>query len=258
MYHTGMYVEGESVAHRLDPRVKIVSVIGISFLILSGSLFALAALSGFLLWMYRAAGLPFRRLYGSLRPATGFLVLLFVLHLAFTEGRPLPPFPPWRVTVTYEGLHGGTLVTWRFALLLAWASVLTMTTSSIEMVGGVEALLRPLPFMRTRSQDLALMISMAMRFVPTMREEMDRVKMAQLSRGASYGTGPLLQRAKAVTSLMWPVILGTLRRADNLATAMEARGYRGGPCTSMREFRLSRADYGAIAVIASIAALQWL
>jgi len=252
------YTGGESITHRLDPRVKIVSVIGLSFFILSGPLLTLAALSAFLLLVYPASGLPLRRLHDSLRPATTFLILLFVLHLAFTEGRPVPPFPPWRVTVTYEGLQGGGLVTWRFALLLAWASVLTMTTSSIEMVGGIEALLRPLPFLKTRSQDLALMISMAMRFVPTLREEMDRVKMAQLSRGASYGTGPLAQRARAVTSLMWPVMLGTLRRADNLATAIEARGYRSGPRTSLREFRLSRADYGTMAVMASIAALQWL
>lgn len=258
MRHPAAYVEGDSLIHRLDPRVKILSLIAMSFLILGGSSITLAMDSFLFVCLCLSARVSFQRLWAALRPATVFLSLLFLLHLAFTEGRALPLLPDWPVTITYEGLQTGLTVTWKFGLLLAWASLLTMTTSTLDLVGGMEAILMPLRGLGVKTHDLGLMISMAMRFVPVVREEMERVKMALLARGASFGTGPLHRRARAMALLTWPVVLGTFRRADNLAMAIEARGYGRGPRTRMRDFTLSSVDYGAMVVMALLATLQWL
>jgi energy-coupling factor transporter transmembrane protein EcfT len=250
--HIGQYIPGDSVIHQLDPRVKIGSTVVLSILILQGGVFAEAFVSAFLIMLMACSGLGGRHLVQALRPVFIFLGLLFFVHLFFTAGEPIPPFPPWRVTVTYEGLYTGALTTWQFALLVWSAAILTMTTLPMHLVSGIERLLRPLKRIGVPSHDIAMMVSIALRFVPTFLEEIDRIKTAQMARGAAFGTGSLMQRARAATSLLLPLILGTIRRADALSVAMEARAYERGPRTYMKSLALGRADYAAIGMMTVI------
>ena len=257
MYHMGQYIPGESIIHRLDPRVKIGSAVVLSILILKGEMLTAATTSAFLVALVPISRLTLRHMANALRPMSFFFVLLFLLHLFFTDGTPIPPFPPWRVTVTYQGLYMGTMTTWQFTLLILSASILTMTTSPTELVSGIERLLRPLKALRVPSHDIAIMISIALRFVPTFLEEIDRIKEAQMARGADFKSGPFIRRVKSAASLSVPLVLCALRRADELATAMEARGYSRGPRTYMRELSMARSDYVAVAVMVSMTGLHF-
>ena len=245
----GQYIPGESMMHRLDPRVKLGSVIVLSTMILAGRVFTGTMISLFLVALILVSRLAPHHILKAFRPMAVFFALLFLLHLVFTDGTPIPPFPPWYVTITYEGLYRGLLITWDFALLVLIASVLTMTTSPTELVSGIERLLRPLRILRIPSHEVALMISIALRFVPTILKEIDRIKEAQMARGADFKRGSPVQRTKAIIALLTPVVIGSLRRAEELAVAMEGRGYVGGPRTYMKELCLTRADYIAVAVM---------
>ncbi|MBN2126751.1 MAG: energy-coupling factor transporter transmembrane protein EcfT [Deltaproteobacteria bacterium] len=253
MIRFGCYIPRESVVHGLDPRVKILSVIVFSLVILKAGTLGGVLITLFLAALIPMSGLSFSLLARSLRPAALFLLLLFIVHLLFTEGRPVPPFPSWVFGPTYEGLFKGATVTWEFSLLLVSASILTMTTTPAELINGIERILRPLKVLRIPSHDVAMMISIALRFLPTLIEDMARIKEAQMARGASFGAGSLFRRAKAAATLTLPLILGSLRRVEELATAMEARAYRRGPRTYLRNLRMSRGDYDAMAVVLTIA-----
>jgi biotin transport system permease protein/energy-coupling factor transport system permease protein len=232
------------VVHALDPRVKIGCAVVLSLVVLQGSFFTAASTSVWLACLARSSRVPFRRLLGALAPARVFLALLFLLHLLFTGGTPIPSLENPVAAVTYEGLFQGLLVSWQFALLLAAGALLTMTTSPGELVDGLERLIRPLRVLGVRSHDIALMVSLALRFVPTLLDEMRRVREAQEARGASF-RGGLVRRARRTVSLILPVALGAFRRGDELALAMEARGYRGGARTGLRELRFALRDYAA-------------
>jgi len=257
MYKIGQYIPGESIIHRLDPRVKIGFAVVLSILILKGEMLTAATISAFLVALIPISRLTPRHIAKALKPMLFFFVFLFLLHLFFTDGTPIPPFPSWRVTVTYEGLFRGLITTWQFILLILSASILTMTTSPTELVSGIERLLRPLKALKIPSHDIAIMISIALRFVPTFLEEIDRIKEAQMARGADFKTGPVIRRAKSAVSLLVPLVLCSFRRADELATAMEARGYRRGSRTYMRELSMARADYVAVVVMVSMTSLHF-
>ncbi|MBW1780554.1 MAG: energy-coupling factor transporter transmembrane protein EcfT [Deltaproteobacteria bacterium] len=252
----GQYIPCESLIHRLDPRVKIGSTVALSVLILRGSTFTEVLISAFVVALIPLSRLSVNHMAQALRPVFFFFALLFCLHLLFTDGTPIPPFPPWPVTVTYEGLYRGVMTTWQFVLLILSASILTMTTWPTEMVNGIEKLLRPLKALGVPSHDLAVMISVALRFVPTFLEEIERIKTAQMARGANFRSGPFVTRIRTLISLLLPLVLRAFHKADNLVTAMEARGYKRGPRTYMKELRMTRADYGAVLVIVGMTCLH--
>ncbi|KPK17638.1 MAG: hypothetical protein AMK69_25635 [Nitrospira bacterium SG8_3] len=249
MVYLGQYVAEDSIIHSLDPRVKIASVVGLSLVVLQGNIFTQLIISAFLIAMIHTARVNLAQIFKTLRPMVFFLGLLFLLHLFFTDGRAIPPFPLWHVTITFEGLFQGALISWRFALLLLAASFLTMTTAPSDLVNGIERILRPLKIIRLPSHDVAIMISIALRFLPTFLIEIERIKEAQMARGSNFKTGSLLQRTMAFRALVLPLIFNTLRRADELAMAMEGRAYKRGPRTTMNELRMSRIDYMALVVI---------
>lgn len=255
MHILGQYRDGDSIVHLLDPRAKVLGTILISFLVLGAASLPLCSLTIFLLLVFRISRLPLRTLYGGLRSMAFFLALLFLLQILETEGTPVIPVSAWGVMITHEGLLKGAVVTWRFALLLAWAVVLTATTSPSEMVVGLERFLRPFRILKVDSQAIAIMVSTAMRFVPVMAEEIHRVRLARLARGGDLRRGSFLSRARSISSLLLPLLLGIFRRADRLALAIEARGYAGGPRTCMRELRFSTRDFTALGVIAMVGAL---
>lgn len=254
MYKLGQYISGESIIHKIDPRVKVLSVIGLSAMILAGSTTSLFLYSCLLVMTIAISQIHFVRVMTALRPMLFFLCLLFFLHLLLTDGAPIPPFPAWPVTVTSEGLVKGVYVTWQFTLLLISAAMLTMTTSPAALVNGIERLLRPLRIIGVSSHDVAMMISIALRFLPTLLEEIDRMKNAQMARGANFKTGRLLQRARAAFGLLIPVVMNLIRRVEELSQAMEARGYRKGPRTYLMQLHMSKIDYIAIVLMLSIAA----
>ncbi len=249
MYNFGQYIPVESIIHRLDPRVKIASLIVLSIMILNSKAITVAMLSVFLIVIIPTSRLTLRCVLKALKPMVILFVLLFFLHLVFTDGTPIPPFPLWRITITYEGLLRGILITWQFFLLILSASVLTMTTSPTELVIGIERLLRPFKILRIPSHDVAIMISIALRFVPVFLEEIVRIKEAQIARGADFKTGTVVRRIRAITALLIPLVISSLRRADELAIAMEGRAYKRGPRTYLRELRISPADYAAVAIM---------
>jgi len=249
MYNLGQYIPRTSLIHSLDPRIKILFVILLSLIILNSGAFTALIITIFLVFLLPASRIHPRQILRSLKPVIPFLLLLFLLHLLLTEGEPIPTFPQWRVTVTYAGLFKGIMVTWQFMLLIISASYLTITTPPTALVNGLERLLRPFRIVGVPSHDVAVMVSVALRFVPTFLEEIRNIREAQMSRGADLKTGSIYRRIRYIVSMLIPLIGNAFRRADELATAMESRGYAGGPRTYMHDLRLTVRDYGAIAVM---------
>lgn len=243
MYNLGQYIPGESCVHNMDPRVKIIVMIALSIIIFHAGTFILAALSGFLVATVLLSRLTLKYVLKAIRPMLPFFALIFLVYLFFTDGTPIPPFPLWHVSITYEGLWRGTLLLWQFVLLVLSALILTMVTSPSELTIGMGRLLIPLKVLGISSHDLAVMLSIALRFVPTLLEEIDRIREAQLARGANFNRGKLLKRTKAITSLVISLTLNTFRRAEELATAMEARGYQRGPRTYLMTLTMTSLDY---------------
>jgi len=248
MYNLGQYLPKESAVHRLDPRIKILSIVVLSVMVLKARGLEPALLSLFLAAAAFAGGVKLRHVIDALRPLAVFLLILFSLHVFLTSGTPLLNIPPG-ISITREGLQLGILTTWRFAALVTGASILTLTTTPSELVSGLERLLRPFNRIGLPSHDIAVMISLALRFVPTLLDELGRLRKAQLARGAEFSKGSITGRVKASSSLVIPLALGSVRRAEELARAMEARGYERGPRTYLRELRLTPADYAAFAVV---------
>ena len=251
MYIPGHYIAGSSFLHRLDPRVKLLSAIGFSLLILAAGSVTEAIITLFLLALVVISEISPIKLLRALKPALFFIVILFMLHLLFTKGAPVPPFPDWPITVTFEGLKRGLIVSWQFALLILNALILTATTSPTELVAAMERLLRPLGRFGVPSHDIAMMVSMAFRFLPSFVQEAGRIKEARLSRGADFRSLTLKARLRAAVSFSTILVINSFRRADELATAMEARAYSRGNRTSLKELELTRVDYLAAAMIST-------
>jgi biotin transport system permease protein/energy-coupling factor transport system permease protein len=186
----------------------------------------------------------------AIKPLLPFFALIFVAHLFFTPGTPMP-LP----LATYEGLYRGVLLTWRFVFLVLSAAILTMTTSPSELINGIEWLLRPLNVLGFSSHDVAVMVAMVLRFVPTLLQELDEIKEAQMARGVDFRTGTILARLKKMSSLVIPLIRNSILRAEEVATGMEARGYHRGARTYMRELRMSPSDYTVLAVLVILTGL---
>jgi len=257
MFHLGQYIPRSSVVHGLDPRVKIIATLALSMTILQADPAKAAVLSVFLLggaWLSR---LSWRDVGAALRPLVFFFCFLFLLHLFFTDGRPLfPAFP----VVTVEGLSRGLITTWQFMALVVCAALLTMTTTPSELISGIECLLRPLHALRISSHDLAIMVSLALRFMPTLLSEFHRLREAQLSRGVDFRGGTVMERVRKMSSLASVLVIQTFQRADELAQAMEGRGYERGPRTYLRELKMGYADYtvmiSTLIVVATLYALS--
>lgn len=156
------------------------------------------------------------------------------------------------MSITHEGLYRGALLVWRFLLLVLTSTLLTMVTSPSELTAGIRTLLKPLKPLGVSPDDLATLISLSLRFLPSILEESERMKEARLARCADFSKGGVLSKAKAVASMAIPLTLGAFRRAEELATAMESRGFRRGPKTYLSEKKMKPLDYlitGAAAII---------
>ncbi len=242
----GQYFPGRSYIHQLDPRAKIIiTVIFISSIFLAESYQSYALLAVFAGLAVLASGIPLRFVLKSLKPLWIIIVLTVGIHIFMTPGTVIYTIGP--LTVTIEGIKQGALMTARLVFLIIMSSLLTFTTSPIALTDGIERLLSPFKRIGLPAHELAMMMTIALRFIPTLIEETDRIMKAHMARGAEFGSGNILAKAKSMVPLLVPLFVSAFRRADELATAMEARCYRGGENrTRMKQLRISRRDVSAI------------
>ncbi|RJQ07316.1 MAG: energy-coupling factor transporter transmembrane protein EcfT [Bacillota bacterium] len=257
----GQYLSGSSVVHRLDPRTKI-TVVGVFMIVLFTAINAQAyvVLVGFAVLSVVLAEVPPRMLFRGLRPVLFLLMLTFALQLFLTRGHVLFTLGP--LVATWEGLRQGIFMVLRLLLLLVMASLLTLTTSPVSLTDGLEAILGPFRFVGVPAHELAMMMTIALRFIPTLMEEADKIMKAQMARGADFESGNPIRRARSLIPLLVPLFVSAFRRADELATAMESRCYRGGhKRTRLHRLRATGLDAYAAAVTAGMAliviGLRW-
>lgn len=248
----GQYFPGTSLLHRLDPRSKI----GLLFLLILGIFFFDTPASYFILTLF-SLGLVIlsqvscRLVWKSLRPLWWILIFTFVVNAISVPGEELAHF--WMFHITAEGLSKGFFLSLRLALLILLSSLLTFTTSPLALTDGIEAILSPGRRVGIPAHELAMMMTIALRFVPTLLQETDKIMKAQEARGSDFSTGSILHRFKSLMPVLVPLFISAFRRADELAMAMEARCYRGGEGrTRMKELSAGAVDYFSYGFLALV------
>ena len=259
----GQYFPGNSFVHKLDPRTKLLAtLLFIVAIFFANSPISYGILCAFTLFVILMSKLPFGMVLKSVKPIWIILVLTLCIH-AFTTPGDTILYRYSFITVTQEGLTMGIKMCLRLVLLLLFSSILTLTTSPIVLTDGIECLLRPFKCIGVPAHELAMMMTIALRFIPTLLEETDRIMKAQTARGADFESGNLLERMKNMLPLLVPLFISAFRRADELAIAMEARCYRGGEGrTRMHELVYTGKDFMAyvamLLLIVGLAAMRWL
>ena len=224
----GRYIPGDSFVHRLDPRSKLLFVFAFIIIVfLANNTITYGLLLAFTLGVILLSRIKLYFLINGLKPVIFLMVFTFLIHILFTrEGEVLID---WGFLKIYEeGLKQGIFISIRFLVLVFMTSVLTLTTSPISITDGVETLLNPFKKVKLPVHELALMMSISLRFIPTLMDETDKIMKAQMARGSDLSAGSLKDRLKAVVPLLVPLFVSAFKRAEDLATAMEVRGYRGG------------------------------
>ena len=249
----GQYFPGQSVIHRLDPRTKLIMlVVYIVALFLAGSWVSYGLMFLFLATVIWMSTIPLKSILRGMKPLVMILIFTGVLNLFFTqEGEVIFHF--WILTMTTGGLARAVMMMSRILMLITGTFLLTYTTSPIALTDGLESLMKPLKKVGIPVHELSMMMCIALRFIPTLIEETDKIMCAQKARGADFETGSLMDRAKALIPILVPLFISAFRRADELATAMECRCYQGGEGrTKMKLLRYHLEDflsYGAGAVL---------
>lgn len=244
----GQFFPADSILHHMDARVKIIMLfILIVAVFLCDSEFDYATLLFLNIGLMLISKIPLQMYMKALKPMFWIILLTFVIHLFGDDGRIIAKF--WVFSITWEGLTEGALITLRLILLVLMASILTFTTSPLMLTDALENLLTPFKKIGVPAHELSMMMTIAMRFIPTLLGETDRIIKAQKSRGADFSSGNILQRMRFVMPILVPLFVGAFRRADELAMAMESRCYRGGEGrTHMHQLRLRRLDFIIIGV----------
>ncbi len=223
----GQYYQTESVIHRLDPRVKLAgTLIFILSLFLFDNFWGYLCAAAFLAAMIRLSRVPFRYMIKGMKSILFLLLLTVGFNLFLTPGEALVSV--WKLRITREGVALALQMTARLSMLIIGSSIMTLTTTPNNLTDGIEKGLRPLTFLRVPVHEIAMMMSIALRFIPILMEETDKIMKAQTARGADFESGGLFKKAKAMVPLLVPLFISAFRRANDLAMAMEARCYRGG------------------------------
>ena len=246
----GQHFPGNSLVHRFDPRLKLVLTVAYIVLLFAASNPLGLALSIFFLGvMYKVAKIPVKMIGKSLKPILPIVLFTAVLNLFFVSGEGDPLVHFWFLTIYAEGVRYAVLMAVRVMALIAGTSLLTYTTSPIVLTDAIEQLLKPLGKLHFPVHELAMMMSIALRFIPTLIEETDKIMNAQKARGAQLDTGKMTDRVKALVPVLIPLFISAFRRADELAMAMECRCYRGGTGrTRLKVLRCEKQDYIDLAV----------
>ena len=251
----GQYFPGKSPIHRLDPRAKLTAMI---CYIVALFLAKWLVTYGVLLAVLAASTVKLKALLRGMKPVVFILVFTAVLNILYTPGEALVSF--WIFNITREGIIHAIFMVVRILMLISCTFLLTYTTSPLELTDGLESLLGPLKVIHVPVHELSMMMSIALRFIPTLIEETDKIMSAQRARGADFDSGNLIQRAKALIPLLVPLFISAFRRADELATAMECRCYHGGEGrTRMKQLHYRPGDVlfmaGALALAVAIGVL---
>ncbi|MCM1087505.1 MAG: energy-coupling factor transporter transmembrane protein EcfT [Muribaculaceae bacterium] len=251
----GQYYQTDSVIHKLDPRVKLIATIAfiISLFVVKNILGYLIA-AGFLVCVIKLSRVPFRFMVKGMRAIVFLLLITVVFNLFLTPGEALVTV--WKLTITKEGLRTAFFMTIRLTFLIIGSSVMTLTTTPNNLTDGMERLMSPLKVFRVPVHEVAMMMSIALRFIPVLLEETDKIMKAQIARGADFESGNLIKKAKSLVPLLVPLFISAFRRANDLAMAMEARCYRGGEHrTKMKPLQYRKRDGIAYLILACYLAL---
>lgn len=246
----GQYYQTDSLVHRLDPRVKLVGTILylISlFLFKEAAPFVVAVI--FLAMVIKLSNVPFKYMVRGLKAIIVLLLITSAFQLFLTQGEPLVTV--WKLTITKEGLRGAILVAVRLIFLIIGSSLMTLTTTPNQLTDAMEKLLEPLKKIKLPIHEISMMMSIALRFIPILMEETDKIMKAQMARGADFESGNLIKKVKAMVPLLVPLFVSAFRRANDLAMAMEARCYQGGDNrTKMKPLKYGKRDILAYFVLA--------
>ena len=245
----GQYYQTESVIHKMDPRVKLggtlLFIISL-FFFKNYAGYVIAAL--FLGMVIRLSKVPFRFMVKGMKTIVMLMMITVVFNLFLTQRTPL--FTIWKLTITQEGLKMAISMAIRLTLLIIGSSVMTLTTTPNNLTDGMEKMMGPLKVFKVPVHEVAMMMSIALRFIPILLEETDKIMKAQIARGADFESGNIFKRAKAMVPLLVPLFISAFRRANDLAMAMEARCYRGGEGrTKMKPLVYHKRDYIAYGCI---------
>jgi energy-coupling factor transport system permease protein len=245
----GQYIPGKSALHKMDPRSKIITMTAMVvclFLIKSG--WGYAAIGLILLSGILGSRVGFKFIMRSMRSLLVIMLFTFILHIFMTEGTSIFKLGPFNAT--YEGAIQGGFMVARLILLVVATSLVTLTTSPLTLTDGLEKLMKPLSLVGFPAHELAMMMTIALRFIPTLVEETEKIMKAQMARGADFSGGNLVKRAKAMLPVLIPLFVSAFRRADELALAMEARCYRGGRGrTRLRKLMFGANDLIALPIV---------
>ncbi len=249
----GQYFPGSSLMHRLDPRVKLLLTIAIIVLIFFvHTYWGYLAVLAMLMLAVACSRISVKFVLKGIKPMWFVILLTFVMNIFFLTGEKI--LWEWGIIKIYwEGIEKAIELAIRLILLVMCSTILTLTTSPKEITDALESLLRPLKVIRFPVHEMALMMSIALRFIPTLMEETDRIMKAQTARGASFDSGGLMEKAKGMIPILVPLFVSAFKRADELALAMEARCYHGGDNrTRMKVFHVQLRDYLALLLFAGL------
>ncbi|MBO0600823.1 energy-coupling factor transporter transmembrane protein EcfT [Sporosarcina sp. E16_3] len=255
----GRYIPGNSFVHKLDPRSKLsfvfLFIIGV---FLANNTITYAVLLGFTLLVILSSRIRLYFLFNGLKPILFLIIFTLLMHIFFTKEGAL--LVDWKFIKIYEeGVRQGIFISIRFLVLVLLTSILTLTTSPISITDGMEDLLGPFKRLKLPVHELALMMSISLRFIPTLMDETDKILKAQLARGSDISTGSIKQRIRAVIPLLVPLFVSAFKRAEDLAVAMEVRGYRGGEGrTRYRQLKWHWRDTTIMVLLAALVVVLFL
>jgi energy-coupling factor transport system permease protein len=251
----GQYYPEYSIVHKLDPRLKIiVTLVYIASLFIIEDFYGYIVVAAAIGGVIAASRVPLRFILRGIRPILIIIIFTFALNIFMTKGDVLWEYG-W-LHITREGLYTAFFMALRLILLIIGSSLLTLTTKPMKLTDGIESLLKPAKRMGMPTHELAMMMTIALRFIPTLLEETDKIMKAQQARGADFETGSIFRRAKALVPILIPLFVGAFRIAQDLAMAMEARCYRGGEGrTKLNALVFKNRDVGAVFVCAGYVGL---
>ncbi len=250
----GQFFPGNSVIHRMDSRVKIVlEIVFVVTLFISQNFWGLGIACVFVIMVYAASEISFRLMWKSIKPLLPIIIFTAVLNLIFVKGDDAPLVSFWIISIYRKGIETSLFMMLRIIFLIVGMSLLTYTTSPIVLTDAIESLLSPLKKIHFPVHELAMMMTIALRFIPTLIEETNKIVMAQKARGAAMDTGGLIKRAKSMIPILIPLFISAFKRANELATAMECRCYKGGEGrTKLRVLKMTRLDLFASLIMLSV------
>lgn len=255
----GRYIPGNSFVHKLDPRSKLLFVFAFIIVVFfANNVVTYGLLLAFTLLVILLSRIRLYFLINGLKPVIFLMLFTLILHLFMTREGPVLVDLGF-MKIYEEGLRQGMFISMRFLMLVFMTSILTLTTSPISITDGLEVLLNPFKKVKLPVHELALMMSISLRFIPTLMDETDKIMKAQMARGSDLSAGPVKDRLKAVVPLLVPLFVSAFKRAEDLATAMEVRGYRGGEGrTKYRKLMWMTRDTAILVILVLLGVLLWM